>query len=589
MNEYCEKINYATVLSCETEAFGSSIHEIRFYIDSDTFQPVAGQFVVLEPVDNRCIAPRPFTIVSYADHVLTLLINAVGTNTYGYAAMQSGEFVKIYGPYGTGITFDPNCTSCIFVGGGIGNAALPFPILTALRQKISVTVHLGAKDEGFIPALAQFDHIPVIPSTITENGSACTGFVTQLLRETLHTDHGRSTVVACGPKNMLRAVYELCAQYGNPCIVIVEEIMACGMGACKGCAIFGGKEGVDVLHVCSDGPSFDAYWINWDKFVPRSTTLCIDDAPPSLKSDDIDVRCNLCGLTLSSPFLNCSGTLDIDACVDGSMDLTGLGAFVIKGLSLDPRPGNLMPRVCETPSGMLNAIGLEYIGVQAFIANILPRLRKLKIPIIANINGVSIDEYRTLAERLNDTEIAALEVNISCPNVKAGGMVFGTDPHLAASVTSAVKEISRIPVIVKLTPNVTNIALIAKTVEDAGADAVSLINTVLGAAVDIRHRTPRVANVFAGLSGPAIRPIAIRCVMQVANTIKIPIIGMGGNENGYTAAEFMIAGATATAFGTSGFANRTIFPQAIEQLREIACFHGFSSTNELVKSMRSQS
>lgn len=583
-----EKIFTATVLSCRPETKNSSVYEIRLQLDTDHFRASAGQFVALKPIDATSVAPRPFTVVHidmFDRSVITLLINAIGSNTRKYANMRKGDHVDLYGPYGKEIDFDLSCTSCIFVGGGIGNAALVQPMRKALEQQKDVTVYLGAKEEGLIPARRYFDHLPVTVKTITERGSARTGFVTQLLHDALRTDNGRSTVVACGPKIMLRKVHDLCEMHGNPCIVIVEEVMVCGMGACKGCAIFGGIDGKEVRHVCSDGPAFDAQWIWWDLFSPQSTQY---EFEPRIVLDkkDIDTQCAIGNLTLRTPIMNCSGTLDLEACVDGSMDLTGMGAFVIKGLSLNPRPGNPTPRVCETPSGMLNSIGLEYIGVEAFIKNILPHLRKLGIPIIANINGISVDEYLALTERLNDTDIAALEVNISCPNVKKGGIAFGIDPAVAAGITEAVKRISRFPVIVKLTPNVTDITVIARAVEDAGADAISLINTLLGTAIDIYKRKPVLANIVGGLSGPAIRPIALRCVMSVANTVHIPIIGMGGNENGYTAAEFMMAGATATAFGTSGFANRTIFPQAVDQLREIAYFHGCSSTAELVKSLR---
>ncbi len=588
MKEAPEKIFTATVLSCRPESKNSSVYEIRLRLDTDHFHSHAGQFVALHPIDTTSVAPRPFTVVHvdmFNNSIVTLLINAIGSNTRKYACMQPGDHIDLYGPYGKEIEFDQSCTSCIFVGGGIGNAALVQPVRKALAQQKDVTVFLGAKEEGLIPALKYFDRLSINLQTITENGSARTGFVTQLLHDALRADHGRSTVIACGPKAMLRKVHDLCEMHGNPCIVIVEEVMVCSMGSCKGCAIFGGIDGKEVRHVCSDGPAFDARWIWWDLFSSQPTRY--EFKPRTvLDKKDINTKCTIGNLILETPIMNCSGTLDLDACIDGSIDLRGLGAFVIKGLSLYPKSGNPTPRVCETPAGMLNAIGLEYIGVEAFVKIILPHLRALGIPIIANINGISVDEYLALTERLNDTDIDALEVNISCPNVKKGGIAFGIDPAMAAGITGAVKSSAKFPVIVKLTPNVTDISVIARAVEDAGADAISLINTVLGTAIDIRNRKPVLANVVGGLSGPAIRPIALRCVMVVANTVKIPIIGMGGNENGYTAAEFMMAGATATAFGTSGFANRTIFPQAIDQLREIAYFHGYSSTAELVKSLK---
>ncbi len=581
-----EKIFTATVISNLPESIGSSVHKLQLRLNKDCFSAGAGQFVALAPINPATLAPRPFTIVSYRDNVVTLLINAVGTNTREYTKMPCQHIIELYGSYGKEIEFDQSCTSCIFVGGGIGNAALVLPTHKALIQQKDVTVYLGAREEEHIPALAHFHDLPITLKTIAERGSTRSGYVTDLLYEKLLTDNGVSTVVACGPKAMLRKIHNLCVQFGNPCITIVEEVMICGMGACKGCAIFGGIEGKEVLHVCSDGPAFDSRWIFWNQFSPQLTTVHVSESRSISDKNDIDTHCMIGDLRLSTPFMNCSGTLDLDACMDGSFDLTGVGAFVIKGLSLYPRSGNPMPRVYETPSGMLNSIGLEYIGIEAFIKDVLPYLRTLNIPIIANINGTSIDEYCVLTKRLSETDISALEVNISCPNVKKGGMIFGIDPSSAAKVTSAVKMLTHLPVIIKLTPNVTDITVIAKAVEDAGADIISLINTVLGTSIDIWHRKTRFANVVAGLSGPAIRPIALRCVLSVANTVHIPIIGMGGNENGYTAAEFMMAGATATAFGTSGFANRTIFRSAIDQLREVAHFHGYSSTSKLVKCLK---
>ena len=303
-----------------------------------------------------------------------------------------------------------------------------------------------------------------------------------------------------------------------------------------------------------------------------------------------DLNVNIGDLKMKNPVMTASGTFGYGEEFSDFIDIARIGGIIVKGTTLHKREGNPYPRMAETPSGMLNAVGLQNKGVEYFVEHIYPRIKDIETNMIVNVSGSTIEDYVKTAEIINELDkIPAIELNISCPNVKQGGIAFGVDPAVAARVTTAVKEKSRMPVIVKLTPNVTDIASIARAIEDAGADAISLINTVLGGAIDVWHRRPRIANVFAGLSGPAIRPIAIRCVMQVANAVNIPIIGMGGNENGYTAAEFMMAGATATAFGTSGFANRTISPQAIEQLREVAYFHGFSSTNALVKSIRSQS
>lgn len=261
-------------------------------------------------------------------------------------------------------------------------------------------------------------------------------------------------------------------------------------------------------------------------------------------------------LKLKNPVMTASGTFGYGEEYSEFVDLDKLGAIVVKGLSLVPREGNPPPRIAETPAGMLNAIGLQNIGIEKFIAEKLPFLKKLDTKIIVNFFGDTINEYVKAAERLSSARgIDALEMNISCPNKQAGWSIFGTDPKVTYKVVRAVRKATSLPLIVKLSPNVTDIALMARTAEDAGADAVSLINTLTGMAIDIKTRKPKLANITGGLSGPAVRPVAVRMVWECYNSVKIPIIGMGGIISAEDALEFILAGASAVAIGTVNFIN----------------------------------
>jgi dihydroorotate dehydrogenase (NAD+) catalytic subunit len=276
-----------------------------------------------------------------------------------------------------------------------------------------------------------------------------------------------------------------------------------------------------------------------------------------------DMNISIGSLRLKNPVMTASGTFGYGEEYGSLVNLHRLGAIIVKGISLLPRQGNPPPRIAETASGMLNSIGLENVGLERFLTEKLPFLQGIDTPLIVNILGDTVEDYQQLAARLNEEEkVAALEVNISCPNVKQGGVAFGTDPDMAHAVTKGVRQYFSRPVIVKLSPNVTDITEIAGAVEEAGADAVSLINTVLGMAIDIESCLPKLANIFGGLSGPAIKPIGIRMVWQVAESVSIPIIGIGGITTPEDALEFMLAGACAVQVGTTNFIN----PKATEEI-----------------------
>jgi dihydroorotate dehydrogenase (NAD+) catalytic subunit len=302
----------------------------------------------------------------------------------------------------------------------------------------------------------------------------------------------------------------------------------------------------------------------------------------------MDLRVALPGLALKNPVMTASGTFGYGLEFAPYGDLRALGGIVVKGLSLKPREGNPMPRVAETPSGMLNAIGLQNCGVEAFLKRRLPSLPWRETPIVANLYACDPDEFSELASILAAEEgVAALEVNISCPNVKAGGVLFGQDPALAASVTEAVKKrAGNKPVMVKLSPNVADIAAMAKAVESAGADMLSLINTLTGMSVDVRTRKPRLANVVGGLSGPAIKPVALRCVWQASRAVKIPVVGMGGIASAMDVLEFILVGAHAVQVGTANFIRPDFSFRLVEELPAAMERMGVTSLDEFRGSLK---
>lgn len=293
-------------------------------------------------------------------------------------------------------------------------------------------------------------------------------------------------------------------------------------------------------------------------------------------------------VSLKNPILSASGTFGYGVEFSSFGDLTTLGGIVVKGLSLKPRQGNPLPRIAETPCGMLNAIGLQNDGVEVFLEETLPKLPWREVPIIANIYASCVDDFAELGSILSQAEgVAALEVNISCPNVKAGGLQFGQNPEMAFGVVSAIKARAHAkPLIVKLSPNVTDITVIARAMEDAGADALTCINTLSGMAVDVERRRPLLANVVGGLSGPAIKPVALRCVWQVCNAVKIPVIGAGGISSAQDVLEFILVGAHAVEIGTANFIDpRNIF-KIISEFPSLCCNLGILRLDEFRGSLR---
>ncbi len=300
----------------------------------------------------------------------------------------------------------------------------------------------------------------------------------------------------------------------------------------------------------------------------------------------MDLNIEIAGVALPNPILAASGTFGYGVELEDIVNLKKLGAVVTKGLSLQPMAGNPSPRLFETSAGMLNSVGLQNIGAAAFVRTRLPRLRQIGARVITNVFGYTVEDYLEAIAVLNEGEgIAAYELNVSCPNTQRGGMIFGSDPRLLAEVVERVKRTARRPVIVKLTPNVTSIAEMARVAEAAGADALTLVNTFLGMAIDPRTRRPRFANVVAGLSGPAIKPLAVRMVWEAYQAVKIPLIGAGGIATGEDAVEFLLAGARAVQVGTANFWDPKATGNVLNELKRYGARHGVARVGDLTGAM----
>lgn len=291
---------------------------------------------------------------------------------------------------------------------------------------------------------------------------------------------------------------------------------------------------------------------------------------------------DIAGVSFKNPVIAASGTFGFGLEYEDFIDINMIGGVAVKGLTYRPRKGNPPPRIAETPSGILNSVGLQNPGIDRFIDDILPRLKKCNIRIIANINGSTVEEYCSIAERLKEQPVDFLELNVSCPNVRQGGAAFGVDPEMVYQVTQSVRKSCNHPMMVKLTPNTSDIRETALAAQEAGADAVSLINTLLGMAIDVKRRKPVLANITGGLSGPAIKPIALRMVWEVSQVVKIPVVGMGGIMSGEDAVEFLLAGATAVSVGTANLVSPNKILDIVREIEEYMKDNNIADIKQLI-------
>ena len=373
---------------------------------------------------------------------------------------------------------------------------------------------------------------------------------------------------ACGPKPMLRALKNYALEKGIPCWISMEEKMACGVGACLACVCqskdVDSHSHVHNKRICKDGPVFLS---SGGRII-------------------MNTKVNLAGVELKNPVMTASGTFGSGAEYSEFVDLNKLGAVVTKGVANVPWPGNPTPRIAETYGGMLNAIGLQNPGIDVFCKRDIPFLKQFDTKIIVNVCGKSTEDYCEVVERLADEPVDLLEINISCPNVKEGGIAFGQNPKAVEAITKEVKKYAKQPVIMKLSPNVTDITEMARAAEAGGADILSLINTLTGMKIDINRRTFALANKTGGMSGPCVKPVAVRMVYQVAQTVNVPIIGMGGISNAEDALEFILAGATAVSIGTANFANPYATVETVKGIEEYLKKNQIDDINTLIGAVK---
>ncbi|HTX87308.1 MAG TPA: hypothetical protein VMC41_04570 [Candidatus Nanoarchaeia archaeon] len=556
----------AKVLSNEETGTDSGIFLLKLKIDnlkSPLIRP--GQFARLRSLNGRPF-PRPFAIARVNGHVLYFYIKAVGdnsSNTRQFARLEPGVEINISGPHGKGFEPLPGIKRYLLVGGGVGAAEL-FPIAEELiRNKIPFEFLQGAKTKK---GLIFHDHLldngvwPDLIHDIWEDDPDQPGQVTDLLEKALAERLPDQAVIACGPKLMLRKVFDLCGARNVTCLVSVAEVMGCGCGVCHGCAI----KMIDKTYrqVCDDGPLFDAYQIDWTAFIPKPPVALISRSRK--KQPNGPLKTILYGQERRRLILNPAPVMIASGCSDIAADHQAAGAIIFKSTMLEKKIGNPMPRLCELPCGAINSIGLEGGGIKQVIDEYLPILKATGKQGIISIAGRTADEYGLIMKKLEQSGKlgrAVIEVNISCPNDDRAGMSFGVDPHDTFQVMEIVRHHASPNrfIILKPTPNVTDIVVICQAGKQGGADAFTICNTLLGTDIDIETRRFKLGRGFGGLSGPLMLYPALYLISKVYRAnLGLPIIGSGGISSGDDALKHLLAGASAIQVGTASFSDSNI-------------------------------
>ncbi len=532
-----------------------------------------GQFFMLRSKDSKHTLGRPISVFTCTrtpggvDY--HFLIHEKGEGTKELLELNDGDIVELLGPLGNGFPLPENGKNICLVGGGIGVA--PIVNLALHLKEKSYDLYGCFKKQAFgLDRAARFARSSTLATESGIDGEK--GMLDAILDAKTLTDKKYDVVYACGPKPMLEYVQKICKKTKIECYLSLENFMACGVGACLGCSI---KTKDGNKKCCKDGPVFKGSEIVFEK--PKVEVL-----KGGFKYPEPDLSVTIAGQVFKNPVIAASGTFGFGEEYNKFIDIDELGGIVSKGLTLDPRPGNEGRRILEVPGGMMNSIGLENPGITHFCLNELARMLRYDTVQIANLSGSTIEDYVMGAELLDKTNIPMIELNISCPNVKAGGMAFGLDAVAAYDVTLAVREATMKPLIVKLSPNATDIVGVANAVRTAGANAISLVNTFQALAIDIETGRPVFNNTFAGLSGPGIKPIALRIVYQVAKDMqklpeeqRIPIIGLGGISTWHDAVEFILAGCSAVQVGTATFSNPNAMLEIVDGIKTYMKAHNF--------------
>jgi dihydroorotate dehydrogenase (NAD+) catalytic subunit len=560
---------------CEVSANKTSGgYRIFSLVDRDGPAPEPGQFYMLSSERSwgngggRPFLPRAISVAETApskDGVrLDFLIEGVGPGTDRLCELEADEQVWVAGPLGNAFSIpkqlNPEAAGAILVGGGIGIAPMAIWRRQLVEKGIPLRVLLGFRNEQHSGGLDELfcaggALCPDIRLASEDGHAGHHGYVTDLLATMLAGDDATSAVAySCGPPAMLNAVRSLCEEHDVSYQLAEESPMACGFGACFGCAV--PKPGGGYLRLCVDGPVLTGPAGPVPDLVPPPLSGWSPKSapPPGRNGEDGTV---FCGLQLVHPVVNASGTYDAIAARkvfgDELLQDFPFSAFVSKTITPEPRAGNEPQRIWETPAGMINSIGLPNKGLEGFLAEDLPQLAELPVPLIVSVMATNRELFsRLVSEVAEREEVAAIELNVSCPNVHSG-LIVGEQPSETMALLEALRPLTEKPLIVKLTPNVANPEAVAVAAEEGGADAVSLINTLKASAIDPVTQQPALAAGHGGLSGPAVRPIALQQLRAVRAAVEMPLIGMGGISDGADAAEFLTAGATLVAVGTESF------------------------------------
>jgi len=565
---------------CEVaENAASGGYRIFSLLDREGPSPEPGQFYMLASEKSwgegggRPFLPRAISFAETAPAKegirLDFLVEGVGPGTDRLCELEPGERVWVTGPLGNSFStpkqVNPDAAGAILVGGGIGIAPLAIWRRHLVEKGIPLRVLLGFRNQQHSGGLEELfcagDSLCPDVRLATEDGHAGhQGYVTDLLAAMLAGDDASSAVVySCGPPAMLEAVSSLCDAHDVPYQLAEESPMACGFGACFGCAV-PNPDGEGYIRLCVDGPVLGGPAGPVPDLEPPSHSGWSPKSAPPPGRDREERRpgaVTFCGLELAHPVVNASGTYDAIAARkvfgDELLEEFPFSAFVSKTITPEPRTGNAPQRIWETPGGMINSIGLPNKGLEGFLASDLPQLAELPVPLIVSVMATNREEFARLVQAVGERdEVAAIELNVSCPNVRSG-LIVGEQPSETEALLEALRPLTEKPLIVKLTPNVASPEAVAVAAEEGGADAVSLINTLKASAIDPATGAPALAAGHGGLSGPAVRPIALQQVRAVRAAVELPIVGMGGISSAADAAEFLVAGAGIVAVGTENF------------------------------------
>lgn len=546
-----------------------------------------GQFFMIKAARSKTTLGRPISVFSYDGYTrINFLIQYKGFGTEELCSLKEGEVVELLGPIGNGFPKPDEDDKPCLIGGGIGVAPVAGFARTLPRQSFDFYACFKEKPYGIYADEGEtIDGLSVEMQAaslyvVTESGEKGTakGMLDMILNKDDLQRCGYTKVYACGPEPMLKYVQKICREAGVKCFLSLERHMACGMGACLGCSI---RTTEGMKRVCKDGPVFPAEIVNFSEEKPAFFT-------GNKNHGRVDMSVKIAGVRFENPVIAASGTFGFGEEYGELIDVSQLGGICSKGLTLNGSDGNEGVRVLEVSGGMMNSIGLENPGVNHFIENELPKMKKLGPVVIANLSGHSLDDYVEGAKLLENSDVDMIELNISCPNVKQGGMAFGMSGRSAQTVTRAVKEVITKPLIVKLTPNAMSIGEVVLALALERVDAISLVNTFQSLAIDIETGRPVFNNTYAGYSGPGIKPIALRMVHQAVKTVRetcagekeIPVIGLGGISTWQDAVEFIMAGASAIQVGTATFSNPRTMTQIISGIEKFMKQRGFNSIED---------